>query len=207
MKKNLVILAALVALTLALTACTGSQPTTAPTEPSTPAATEGTQGTQAELEAMFEGPVLVVSAGQSADVSIAKSLMSKVGVDFTVLEEGVATTGYKTALIVPGVSVKGLGQAGIEVDAELASTKQILADLQKEGTKILVAHLGGSSRRDELTDQFIDVVLPAADFIVALEEGNKDGKFSAFASSANIPCSIDKDIVSMVSTVKTVFGK
>ena len=161
-----------------------------------------------DVAGILEEPVLVISAGQSADVSIAKSLLTKAGVEFTVYEDGASLDGCKSVMLVPGVSVKGLGSAGISVEDELAATEALIAEIEKTDAKILVAHLGGSSRRDELTDQFLDAVFPAADCICALAEGNnKDGKFTNYASSANIPCAIAKDIVELVNVVKTMYGK
>ncbi len=160
-----------------------------------------------EISGLLEGPVMIVAIGQSADISIAKSLMTKVGVEYAEYTEGANFEGYKSVMLVPGVSVKGLGSAGIDVDTEIEATKALLGKIDEAGLKVIVAHLGGSSRRDELSDQFIDLVLPEADCICALAEGNKDGKFSDFAKSNNTPCAVAKDVSSLVTLVSNIYGK
>lgn len=208
MKKTYALIALLLALSsVLLCACGEKDPAPpAPAVSASQSAADPVQPANDLPDVLFEGPVLVISIGQSADISIAKNIMNKVGVDYTVYEEGGSMEGFKSAMLVPGVSVKGLGAAGISVDDELDDTKDILDQLESADVKIIVAHLGGSSRRDELTDQFLDAVFPSADFICALEEGNKDGKFTDYAAANSIPCSIAADVVAMVNTISAVYG-
>lgn len=201
MKKTIALILATLSLT-ALCACGGETPAASSTPvASTPEVKEPVAATET-----FEAPVLLVAVGESADISIAKSVLTKTGVAFTEYAEGTDVTAFKSAVLVPGVSVKGLGEAGIAVADELAKTKDLLSKLDAAGVKIVVAHLGGDARRDELTDQFLDVVLPAADFILALETGNKDGKFSDFASANGIASSMESGLGTVVNTFKALYA-
>ena len=208
-----------VMMILSLAAC-GSEP--APTETKAPETTEAPKTTPAETNApettdnapaasVFEGPVLVISVGKSADISIAKSMMARIKVDYDIYEPEAGKqpdlSGVKTVIIVPGVSTKGLGEAGIQLNDELDATKKIMEQVEAAGVKVLVAHLGGSSRRDDLTDQFIDIVLPSADYIVCLDEGNRDGKFTNYAAEHNIPCETAENISGLVVNVQKLFAK
>ena len=213
-------LAVTVLMVLSLAAC-GSEP--APTQTPAPQTTQAPQttpaATQAQTEApqpsgdaaALEGPVLVISVGKSADISIAKSMMARIKVDYDIFEPEAGKqpdlTGVKTVIIVPGVSTKGLGEAGIQLNDELDATKKIVAGIEAADVKVLVAHLGGSSRRDDLTDQFIDIVLPAADHIVCLDEGNRDGKFTDYAAANGIACESAENISGLVANVQKLFGK
>ena len=216
----------LLGLLLSLGACGNETPATTaapqPTAAATTAAPQPAATTKADEqpaqttapaddkpEAALQGPVMVISVGKSADISVAKSIMTRLKLEYTVYEDGTELdlTGYKSVMIVPGVSTKGLGDAGIDVKDELSATAALLEKIKAADVKVLVAHLGGSSRRDELTDQFIDAVLPAADQIVVLDEGNKDGKFTDFASANNIPCSVSADITALVAAVQALYGK
>ena len=201
MKKSIALILATLSL-FALVACGGDTPAASASKPaaSTPS------GSEVTVTETFEGPVLLVAVGESADISIAKNVLNKTGVEYTEYAEGTAVAEFASAVLVPGVSVKGLGEAGIDVAAELANTEALLAELETAGVKVIVAHLGGSSRRDELTDQFLDVVLPAADYIVALEEGNKDGKFSNFASANAVPSTMADGLATVVNTFKTLYA-
>ena len=83
-----------------------------------------------------------------------------------------------------------------------------LADSLKSGdATVLLAHLGGDSRRDELSDKFIDVMLPAADYIVVLEAGNKDGQFSSYASANGIPIKVPAKKADAITQIAGLFGK
>ncbi len=213
-------LAVTAVMLLTLAAC-GSEP--APTQPAAPQTTQAPQTTPAQTDApqpsesaapaaaSFEGPVLVISVGKSADISIAKSMMARIQVDYDVYEPEAGKEpdlgGVKTVIIVPGVSTKGLGEAGIQLNDELDATKKIVEKIEAADVKVLVAHLGGSSRRDDLTDQFIDIVLPAADHIVCLDEGNRDGKFTDYAAQHGITCESAENISGLVTNVQKLFGK
>lgn len=203
MKKTIALILATLSLA-ALCACGGETPAGGSAS-SAPAVNPGTNEPVAVTET-FEAPVLLVAVGESADISIAKSVLTKTGVAFTEYADGTDVTAFKSAVLVPGVSVKGLGEAGIAVADELAKTKDLLTKLDAAGAKIVVAHLGGDARRDELTDQFLDVVLPAADFILALEAGNKDGKFSDFASANGIASSMESGLGTVVNTFKALYA-
>ena len=60
---------------------------------------------------------------------------------------------------------------------------------------------------DELSDKFIDVMLPAADYIVVLEAGNKDGKFSSYASANGIPIKVPAKKADAITQIAGLFGK
>ena len=235
MKKYSVIFALLLALALCATAC-GSEPAQTSAAPTAPATTvapaekttaapetaapdtqapatdaPAPESTEAPAASSLEDPVLVVSVGMSADLSIAKSIMGRIKADYRIYDkengDTFDLTGIKTVMLVPGVSTKGLGEAGILLDDELAATRDILEKINAADVKVLVAHLGGSSRRDDLTDQFINLVLPEADFIVALEEANRDGIFTAFATANNVPCDVCANLSALVTAVQNLFGK
>lgn len=202
MKKTIALILATLSLA-ALCACGSSEPAASGAGSSAPVP-GGSEN--AAITETFEGPALLVAVGESADISIAKSVMGKTGVEYTEYVKGADLAGFKSAVLVPGVSVKGLGEAGIDVAAELAATEALLADLDAAGVKVIVAHLGGDARRDELTDQFLDVVFPAADYIVALESGNKDGKFTDYASANGVGNTMADGLASIVNTFKALYA-
>lgn len=158
---------------------------------------------------VLQGPVLVTSAGQSADVSMIDVLMKKVGADYTF--NATAKTadigGAKTVLIAAGASSKGLGAAGISADNEKARTKEILEACKKNNITVIMAHLGGVARRGKLSDEFSDMVLEYSSGILMVEDGNDDGKFSDFAQKKNIPITLVNTIADCMEPLKTMFGK
>ena len=145
-------------------------------------------------------PILMTSAGQSADVQMFNAIASRSGVEATARElveaEDIEVGEYNTLVIVVGGSSKGLGAAGIDAEQEQARVDAIIEKL-KDSVTIVVAHIGGQARRGELSDGFINAVLPYAQYLIVVEEGDSDGLFSNYAAENNIPISICPDITSV----------
>ena len=145
-------------------------------------------------------PILMTSAGQSADVQMFNAIASRSGVEATARElveaDDIEVGEYNTLVIVVGGSSKGLGAAGIDAEQEQARVDAIIEKL-KDSVTIVVAHIGGQARRGELSDGFINAVLPYAQYLIVVEEGDSDGLFSNYAAENNIPVSICPDIASV----------
>lgn len=152
-------------------------------------------------EAMAETPVLLTSAGQSADFDIAKTLMDKTGIDY----EGNATitagqlNNQATLMVAVGGSSKGLGAAGIDADDELKRVTEVIAKAKEDGMTIIALHIGGEGRRGTLSDRFINAVLPESDYIIAVATGDTDGLMSNIAVNNGIP-------MAKVDTIGEVIG-
>lgn len=153
-------------------------------------------------------PVLITSIGQSADVSMLDALMKKIGADYafnaTASAEEVA--GYKTVILVSGASSKGLGAAGISQEDEIARAEAIVQTAKDNGITVIVAHLGGSARRGTLSDQFNDLALSCASYVMVVEEGNDDGKFTDAATDAGVPITLLYSIADAMTPLQEIFG-
>ena len=156
--------------------------------------------TAAEGAVTISLPILMTSAGQSADVQMFNAIASRSGVEATARElveaDDIEVGEYNTLVIVVGGSSKGLGAAGIDAEQEQARVDAIIEKL-KDSVTIVVAHIGGQARRGELSDGFINAVLPYAQYLIVVEEGDSDGLFSNYAAENNIPISICPDIASV----------
>lgn len=137
-------------------------------------------------EAIFEGPTLITSVGQSADGQLVKVLADRVGIAYTyeTLAPAGAVKDYKTLILVVGGSSKGLGAAGINQDQEEARAKALIAAAKEAGTKILFMHVGGEARRGDLTDRFVTISAAAANYLIIVADGNKDGFMTNAAGGA-----------------------
>lgn len=126
---------------------------------------------------IFEGPTLLTSIGQSADGQLVKVLADRVGISYQYdsLAPASAVKDYKTLILVVGGSSKGLGAAGINQDQEEARAKAMIGAARESGTKILFMHVGGDARRGDLTDKFVTIAAPAAQYLIVVADGNKDG--------------------------------
>jgi hypothetical protein len=154
-------------------------------------------------------PVLLTSAGQSADVQMVKVLMerSKIAVKTSALADPGELQGVKTLVVAVGGSAKGLGAAGVDADKEAARVQKLLTKAKELRVPILSLHIGGTAKRGELSDRFIGLVMPVSACVIVLQEGDKDGfiaKASAKGNAALIP--VEK-ISQAQEPLKAIFGK
>ncbi|HZJ83347.1 MAG TPA: DUF6305 family protein, partial [Clostridia bacterium] len=146
-----------------------------------------------ELEEAFaEQPVMLTSIGQSADVEMIKALLDNAGIEYKMekLLKANELGEEKTLILAVGGSSKGLGAAGIDAGEELSRTEDLIDGAKDKEMKIITMHIGGEARRGELSDRFIGPASSAADYIIIVDEGNKDDMFTNIAIEEDIPMEI-----------------
>ena len=217
MKKKLA--AALICLSMAaasLTACGGDTTSTpaatqAAAKTETPAAGgEAASGDVKEItEAIAEGPIILTSVGQSADVNVVQTLLKKCEIDSdlnaTVTADDLGS--YKTLVLAIGGSSKGLGAAGVDENQELDRVKSVIAKAEEQGMTIIALHIGGSARRGTLSDKFIPDALAAADAAIIVSEGDSDGFMKGIVTENGVATAFIDNQVGAVEPLKTIFGK
>jgi len=137
----------------------------------------------------FHQPLLITSAGQSADVQIAGVLAKRAGLTADLIKDASSQdlADKKSLALVIGVSMKGLGAAGLDLEQEKSRVMGLITEAQKKDIPLLCLHLGGEARRGELSDQMIQAFLPFAQMAVVVKSGNKDGLFTKICTDENIP--------------------
>ena len=109
----------------------------------------------------------------------------------TVTSTGAVPVGVTSKVNVPivavGASLKGFGAAGITTDGELARGQALIDAAEAADKTLIVVHIGGVDRRDALSQQFIELMAPAADYLVVWRDGNADGYFTEVAEAGDIP--------------------
>ena len=201
MKKLLVLLLAVI-MVFSMVACGGGDSsssdssatdssTTTNTDSGTSDTTDTTGGetSTVTVDKTFEQPVLICSAGQSADFEMVKVMFDRNGLNYesNILASKDDFGDCKTLLVVIGGSSKGLGAAGIDADAELERVKTLLDDAEAAGLHIVAAHIGGSGRRGQLGDRYIEPVVSRSEFCLVVAGGNDDGLFDDICTTNNIP--------------------
>ncbi len=158
-------------------------------------------------EAFAEQPAMLTSIGQSADVEMIKALMDNAGLEYEMdkMITGNDLGDEKTLILAVGGSSKGLGAAGIDADGELARTKELIKAAQDKDIQIIAMHIGGENRRGELSDKFIGPSAASADYIIVVDEGNKDGLFTDIASKNGIPMDEVGSIADAIEPLKKAF--
>ncbi|MCJ7611370.1 MAG: DUF6305 family protein [Candidatus Aminicenantes bacterium] len=142
-----------------------------------------------QTEGAFEQPILLTSAGQSADVHLANVLIKKAGLDYALvkLATGKDLEGRKTVVLVLGASLKGLGAAGLDLARERDRVTALLAAARDKNIPIFCLPLGGADRRGQTTDALVAAFLPLAKMAVIVKSGNQDGLFTKICRAKNIP--------------------
>ncbi len=138
--------------------------------------------------AVLAADVVLTPFGQSPDAMMVKVVLKKLGIDGRLekLLEADGLQGEKVLITVVAGSSKGLGEAGIDKDAEIERMDALVDAAKASGTKVLVMHIGGKGRRGTLTDIFIEEAVPMADSLIVVEGGDFDGLFTRLSEEAGV---------------------
>ncbi len=170
-----------------------------------------------------EEPVVLTSCGQSPGPVRLKIFMQRLKIDFDYNLQATAQdlisnkaegNPYKTLIIVTGASLKGMGAAGVSVDDELSRTKELIAEANKQGIKIIGSHIEGMARRsqgatagDNSDEQSIDAVCPNSSIMLVKKEGDSDGRFTTISKGKDIPLIIFEKNLEISDVLKKLFKK
>jgi hypothetical protein len=173
----------------------------------TPAAA---QAPAPELKVQLDAPAIVTSVGQSLDAFSVQLAVKRAGVepeyDAQMTADEVAKADAKTIFLAVGASVKGFGEAGISIDQEIARTTKILDAAKAAKMKVVMVHLGGKDRRDDLSDQLIKVVAPRSDVIIVVPGSDDDMLIKKIADNAAIPYRVTASAITLAEDIKAAFG-
>ena len=160
-------------------------------------------------ETKFQQPILLTTAGQSVDVKLAGVLLDRLKVTFTSNAAATAADlkGFKTLMVVPGYSSKGLGSAGVIREAELTRVRSLLAAAKAAGIPVLAVHLGGKARRGVQSDDFNKLVAEAAATVIIVDQGDEDGFFTQVCAGSMIPLKPVKNMAEAMKPLEEVIAK
>jgi hypothetical protein len=117
-------------------------------------------------------------------------------------------TPYKTVIFAIGASLKGMGASGLTVEKELKRLETLIQYCKKNKIFIIAVHSGGESTRGPAgsdNERMIDAVAPFSDYIIIVENSNKDGRFSKISKEKGIPLSQVKYALDVVDLLQKVF--
>lgn len=159
------------------------------------------------LAQKFEQPVLISSAGQSADVKLVKMLAQRQGLNATtiLMAKPEELNGFKTLVIVPGFSSKGLGAAGISQQEEMDRVKALIKSANDLKIPIVMMHIGGNARRQGQSDSFNQLVADNSKYMLVVKQGDEDGFFSAISKAKNIPLTLVEKIAETADPLGNLF--
>lgn len=154
-------------------------------------------------------PILLTSCGQSADVLMVKSLLTKDSLRFTYAPNATASdvAGNGSLMLVLGGSSKGLGAAKISADDETARVGGLLAAAGEAGVPVVALHLGGLARRGALSDPFNQIGAEGAAHLIVVKGGNDDGFFTKIADAKQIPLETAKSAFDLGPVLKAMYPR
>jgi hypothetical protein len=152
----------------------------------------------------FGQPVLISSAGQSADVKLVKMLAQREGLNATtvLMAKSSDLTGVKTLIIVPGFSSKGLGAAGVSQQEEFERVQTLVKSANELKIPIVMLHIGGNARRKGQSDSFNKLVAENSKYMIVVRQGDEDGFFTNISKEKNIPLTL----VDKIAETETPMG-
>jgi hypothetical protein len=148
-------------------------------------------------------PILTVTCGQATGSLMIKLVCDGPGVGLACVngdEEGHLFTADELAVmsqdgpafgvlfVATGTSLKGMGAAGVDIDAEIARCTALIAKAKELGIFVIVGQIEGPSRRtDETDEKSIKSMSPLADLLITRSDVNGDGYFTSLAEETGIP--------------------
>jgi hypothetical protein len=169
----------------------------------------------------FESPAFIASVGQSAGAQQARVLATRAGLQATFEARPAVENleGHKTLIVVLGASTKGLGAAGVDMDAEIAWATQLFEKARELGMSIIAMHIEGGTRRGPSSDRVNTAFAPLVDHLIVkgaspdqewaeAEEanGNVDGLFTDIAAESGIGISYIAKTLEAVGALQQLFG-
>jgi hypothetical protein len=169
----------------------------------------------------FESPAFIASIGQSAGAQQARVLAMRAGLEFTFEARPAVETleGHETLVVVLGASTKGLGAAGVDIDAEIAWATTLFERARESGMSIVAMHIEGGTRRGPSSDRVNTTFAPMVDHLIVKgatpdqewaeaeeADGNADGLFTSIAAENGISITYIAKTLEAVDALKELFG-
>lgn len=155
----------------------------------------------------FEQPILISSAGQSADVKLVGMLAKKQKLDakVVVMAKPADLKEYKTLIVVPGFSSKGLGAAGVSQTDEMDRVTALIKEADKLNIPVILVHIGGNARRKGNSDAFNKLVAESSKQMIVVAQGNEDKFFTNISTEKKIPLELVPKIVKAAKPLGELF--
>lgn len=114
---------------------------------------------------------------------------------------------YNTLFVTTGTSLKGMGAAGVNVEAEIARCEGLIDFAKRLGVFVIVGQVeGGARRTDDYDEQSIRAMSPLADLLITHAGANTDDYFSQLAEELEIPQVFIEQTIELKELLPLLFG-
>jgi hypothetical protein len=143
---------------------------------------------EAAAEPRISTPIIATTCGQSPGgtmirMAAMQAKLADVTENKALTAADITGKGFKTLIVTTGTSMKGMGAAGTDVDKEIERCTALISAAKAEGMVVIGAHIEGQARMvDAMDDASIRAVMPLADFILVINDSNKNGFFTNYAN-------------------------
>ncbi len=167
----------------------------------------GLSTVSAQQKVKASPPVLVTSLGQSLDGFQVQLAVRRAGIAFKydAHAEPAMLGEAKTLFLAVGASLKGFGEAGISIKDELARAGHLLDAAKSKGVFVVMLHVGGAERRDDLSNQLIEFVAPRSQYMIIRNDSDGDGLFTKIAKANNIPLVVIEGVANLKPPLDALF--
>jgi len=127
----------------------------------------------------------------------------------TDLEKFPQGTPYRSIVFAIGASLKGMGASGLTIEDEIRRVKSIIDYCREKDIFIIALHVGGVSKRGAAggdNERMIDAVAPFADYLIVVEDSNRDERFTRISRKAGMPLTEVENALEIVGVFQQVFS-
>ncbi len=142
------------------------------------------------IEPPFSAPILLTSIGQGSGASLAGALLgakARLPVEFLPLAATGEVTRFKTLMVNVELNLEALQQAKSNFGTENLRMEGILSEAKRNHVPVVFLYLGSGKDFSPQFQPFIDKALLQADFLIVLDEGNREGFFTKKAEDLGAP--------------------
>lgn len=139
-----------------------------------------------------EETVMITAAGQSTDAYIVKDIANQLMIHnyFIPQADHLDFEGIKTLVFVAGNSAISEKILDFTFEDEKARVLKLLKLASEKDLKIILVFIGGSQRRDEETEWFLEQIGEKAHYIISTSDGDRDQFLYQMAGDLKIPITL-----------------
>lgn len=150
---------------------------------------------------------LITSAGQSTDAYIINDMTNRLLIHnyFMPQAEQADLQGVKSIIFVPGYSAIGVKLHDTTFSKEKERVRNLLAKAKKNKLVVITVYVGGKQRRDQETNELLEILCKQSDYLIATEDADYDGFLTGLAKARHLPVTLASGVQDIEEPYASVF--
>lgn len=152
-------------------------------------------------------PLLITSAGQATEGKVFSYITRDLHLEGDYRPRALASDlyDYNTLIIVAGYSPHGLNQTYRSIQEEKKRVNQLLNQAKKDGVPVILVHMGGAARDDEVTWNFIKNSMDKLDYVIGFRQMVQKEELVALAKDYQVPVTLVPDMEDIRTPFNSAF--